>query len=360
MPGSRLAPFPLPSLAVVELTYRCTHACVFCSCPWEAPAGMAREAELSLADWRAALELLAARGVSRFAFTGGEPLLKEGALELLRHAAALDSVRLEAAEGAWVERRGPPELSLISNGSAVTAETLAVCCAHRVQLSLSLPGLATYRDHTGAGDPQVILDRFAEARALGVATVVNIAVTRRNLPELYATISAAFLAGAGQLLLNRFLPGGRGLKHAEWMLDADGVREMCDVAEQALTDANRTGTVGTELPRCVVDPARYRRLQVGTRCAAARGFFAVDPSGWVRVCNHSPIRLVRVEEVDRLRDHPYWRKFALQEYLPSACRDCRLAGACDAGCREAAHVTAGAPDGPDPLFQMAGCAPVPV
>ncbi len=358
--SSRLAPHPLPALAVLELTYRCTHACVFCSCPWEAPAGPAREAELSPAEWRAALEGLAARGVHRFAFTGGEPLLKEGALDLLRFAAGLECRRLEAAEGEWIERRGPPELSLISNGRAVTAETLAVCREHRVQLSLSLPGLATYRDHTGAGDPQSILDRFADARALGIATVVNIAVTRRNLPELYATISAAFLAGAGQLLLNRFLPGGRGLGHAEWMLDADGVRAMCDTAEQALTDAGRTGTVGTELPRCVVDPARYRRLQVGTRCAAARGFFAVDPSGWVRVCNHSPVRLVRVAEVDRLREQPYWRRFALQDYLPAACRDCRQAGACDAGCREAAHVTAGAPDGPDPLFQMPGCAPAPV
>ena len=26
----------LPSTAVLELTYRCNHECIFCSCPWYA------------------------------------------------------------------------------------------------------------------------------------------------------------------------------------------------------------------------------------------------------------------------------------------------------------------------------------
>ena len=30
----RLAPSFLPATAVLEMTYRCSHACLFCSCPW--------------------------------------------------------------------------------------------------------------------------------------------------------------------------------------------------------------------------------------------------------------------------------------------------------------------------------------
>ncbi len=55
--------------------------------------------------------------------------------------------------------------------------------------------------------------------------------------------------------------------------------------------AGRTGSVGTELPLCLIDKDRYTHLNVGTRCSAAKGFFVIDPSGYARVCNHSPVRL---------------------------------------------------------------------
>ena len=175
-----------------------------------------------------------------------------------------------------------------------------------------------------------------------------VTVTRKNLGELHATIAAAFLAGARQLLLNRFLPGGRGLEHAdELSLDRGQVRQMLDTAEEVLGDANRFGSVGTELPKCILDGARYERLHVGTRCSAAIDFFVIDPSGYVRACNHSPQRLNHVSEIDKVKTHPYWRRFTQKEYLPTACGGCASVGDCDGGCREAAHIVTGALDGPD-------------
>ncbi|HEY3444957.1 MAG TPA: hypothetical protein VGK67_01285 [Myxococcales bacterium] len=35
--ASRLAASFLPRTAVLEMTYRCNHVCLFCSCPWSAP-----------------------------------------------------------------------------------------------------------------------------------------------------------------------------------------------------------------------------------------------------------------------------------------------------------------------------------
>jgi radical SAM protein with 4Fe4S-binding SPASM domain len=177
-------------------------------------------------------------------------------------------------------------------------------------------------------------------------------VTRRNLPELYQTLSAAFLAGARQLLLNRFLPGGRGLFHRELLLDAGGVRQMLDTAEEALSDAGLFGSVGTELPRCVVDASRYKRLTVGTCCSAALGFFVIGPDGFMRVCNHSTVKLLPFREMDALPSHAYWRRFTLKEYLPRACHGCPQMGVCDGGCREAAHICGGAVDAPDPLLAL--------
>lgn len=57
---------------------------------------------------------------------------------------------------------------------------------------MCLPGLATPREHTGIGDPDRILGHFGAAKVPGLNTVVNIAVTNRNLPVIYQTIAVAF------------------------------------------------------------------------------------------------------------------------------------------------------------------------
>lgn len=350
---SILAPSFLPATAVLELTYRCDHACIFCSCPWEAPPPQGIEAspERPTSWWRWALGRLAELGVCDFAFTGGEPLLKEGALELLELAAGLRCQRIESVDGRLVRQETPPRLYLLSNGRRLDDEVLALCARHRINLSLSLPGLSTFAEHTGGGDPARVLDGFRRAKARGVPTTVGVTVTKRNLHELFETISEALLAGADDLLLNRFLPGGRGLQHeAELALRPEQIPEMLDCAEEVLTLSGRQGSVGTELPRCVLDPSRYRNLRVATRCSAARSFFVVGPSGYVRVCNHSPRRLTHLDAIDSLRDDPYWRTFALQDYLPDSCGGCQRRRSCDGGCREAAHVTTGRPDGADPLL----------
>jgi radical SAM protein with 4Fe4S-binding SPASM domain len=352
---SRLAPSFLPSTAVLEMTYRCNHRCLFCSCPWEDPAGgFQRLEEMSTDQWKALVGRLAAMGVTSFAFTGGEPLLKEGLWEIIEHAASCTAEHVETVDGSLRSRFGPPKLYLLSNGKLVDAGVLDQCRRLGVQLSMSLPGLATFGEHTGGGDPDQVLENFRAAAALGLPTVVGVTVTRRNLGELYQTIAAAFLAGARQLLMNRFLPGGRGLRYAERLsLDRGQITEMLDTAEAVLTDADRQGSVGTELPKCVVDLSRYRRLEVGTRCSAAIQFFVVDPSGYLRACNHSPVRLDHVDQLDALKTNPYWRRFTQKDYLPAACSGCRLTGSCDGGCREAAHIVTGSLTGVDPVLSKA-------
>ncbi|MDR0902935.1 MAG: radical SAM protein [Opitutaceae bacterium] len=342
----------LPATAVLEITRACNHRCVFCSCPWEAARlnGFESRAELSVDDWKAAIDMLCARGVGNIAFSGGEALLRKGIFEIIKHAAARTVTHIETRDGRLVRENRPPALFLISNGTVVTRETLLFLREHGVRLSMSLPGLATLPALTGIGDPDVILDKFRMARELGMRTVVNVTVTKQNLPELYQTISAAFLAGARQLLLNRFLPGGRGLFHRELLLDARDIRQMLDTAEAALADAGLFGSVGTELPKCLVDASRHKRLTVGTRCSAALDFFVIGPDGFARVCNHSTVKLLPFREMDALPAHPYWRRFTLKDYLPPACMACPQMGDCDGGCREAARICGGAPDSPDPLL----------
>jgi radical SAM protein with 4Fe4S-binding SPASM domain len=352
MSESRLARSFLPSTAVLEMTYRCTHECIFCSCPWDAPESQfERLPEMPIEEWRECVSRLCGLGVTSIAFTGGEPLAKQGIEGLIEHAARQTCEHVETRDGKLASWEAPPKLYLLSNGDVMTEDVLALCKRLDVNLSMSLPGLTTFAEHTGGRDPEHVLAWFRRAKEVGVRTTVGISVTARNLFELYETIGQALLAGADNVLLNRFLPGGRGLAHAEeLLLTREQVHEMLATAEEVLRTANRYGSVGTELPKCMLPDMAFERLQVGTRCSAATDFFVVDPSGYLRVCNHSPVRLPHWTKLDEVRDHPYWRRFALKDYLPRECAPCPEMGHCDAGCREAAHIYGGAVDALDPLL----------
>lgn len=72
-------------------------------------------------------------------------------------------------------------------------------------------------------------------------------------------------------------------------LSREQLNGMLDTAEEVLSYRKCYGYVGTEFPRCLIkDINKYRYLGIGTQCAAAKGFFAIDPSGQIRTCNHSP------------------------------------------------------------------------
>lgn len=270
----RLAPSFLPATAVLEMTYACNHRCIFCSCPWfNADNSFETAPEMKGKQWQQWIGMLCGMGVCNLAFTGGEPLLKKGLVKIIQYAANRTSEHIETVDGQLISRFAPPKLFLLSNGLAMNDAILAICRDYQIHLSLSLPGLATFKEHTGVDNARGILTWFEKAHAKGVSTTVGITVTRKNLGELYETIAAAFLAGADNLLLNRFLPGGRGLAY-ETALSLNGaeIKTMLDTAEEVLTTANRYGSVGTELPKCLVDVEKYKHLQVGTRCSAALDF----------------------------------------------------------------------------------------
>lgn len=330
------APSFLPSLAVLELTYLCNHQCRYCSCPWEYGDDFPILPEMDTEEWKSLIDKLCGLGVSSFGFTGGEPLLRRDCMEIVAYARKREVELVEEVDGILTARTVKPTVTLLSNGKTVTPRVLAELAELGVSISISLPGLSTYEWHTGHPGAEQILRLFEKARQAGVKTTANITVTARNLHELYETMGAAILAGADQVLLNRFLPGGRGLHHIdELSLGMEQLAEMVETAEDVLETSGVPGATGTEFPRCVQGLAELRRLHVGYRCSAVKNFFTVDPSGYLRVCNHSRVRVAHHTEWRRASSHPRWRSFALGTFpMPASCSGCEKRYDCDAGCPE--------------------------
>lgn len=350
---SVLAPSFLPATAVLEMTYNCNHQCLFCSCPWEAPESkFFRKEELNVDEWKKIIEKLVDNGILNIAFTGGEPLLKQGIEELFDFSSKLEAKHIITENEFLTEKKAPPKIYLISNGGLMNHKILELCKRYDIHLSMSLPGLLTYKFHTKSGKPENILYWFSEARKMNISTTVNITATKKNIHELYETISNALIAGADTLLLNRFLPGGRGLKYKnELFMSIEETNKMLEIAEEVLTKANRKGSVGTELPICLIeDYKKYKNLKVGTKCSAGLDFFAIDPSGYIRPCNHSATRLFHFSEYEKLKKDEYWKIFTQKKYRPEMCKKCEYQFICDGGCREAANICNGNINANDPLF----------
>ena len=326
-------PTILPNVAALELTYRCNHKCLFCSCPWEADEKYLKE-ELSYQEWTQIIDTLMSAGVSSFTLTGGEPLMRNDLKDIID----------------YILGRGAT-LNMISNGRKITDEFLDFIAERGVSICISIPGIETFVEHTGVDNVEHVLSLFEKTQARGIRTTANIAVTKKNLPELYENIAYALIKGADYVLLNRFLPGGRGLKNQEYLLSIEETNQMLDIAEEVLSKANKYGHVGTEMPLCAInDPDKYKHIRVSNLCSAAKGFCIIDPSGYLKVCNHSPIRVCRYDELDSLKDNAYWNAFRQRNYMPDMCQNCEKRDICDGGCREAAHVYHGSIDAPDPLF----------
>ncbi|HNW35166.1 MAG TPA: radical SAM protein, partial [Candidatus Ozemobacteraceae bacterium] len=115
----------VPRTAVLELTFRCNHRCVFCSVPWDNDDGRyERLTELSARDWMNCIDLLIGHGVTGLALSGGEPFLKDGfdeIVEHLRHARARHPVFDSFGHVTGYEEK-PFCVTLITNGGLVTRE----------------------------------------------------------------------------------------------------------------------------------------------------------------------------------------------------------------------------------------------
>ena len=324
----------LPDVVALELTYRCNHKCLFCSCPWEANDTY-KKSELSLQEWVNVIDNLIKNGVSTFTLTGGEPLMRNELREIID----------------IILSRGVT-LSIISNGREIDDDFLDFLAERKISISISLPGIETFVEHTGIDNVEHVLSLFEKTKTRGIKTTANIAVTKKNLPELYENIAYALIKGADYILLNRFIPGGRGLDNQEFLLSIDETNMMLDIAEEVLSKANRYGHVGTELPLCAIkNPTNYKYLQVSNLCAAAKGFFVVDPSGYIKVCNHSPQRICHYSELSSLNTNEYWNRFRNRNYIPNMCKNCDKIEMCDGGCRESAHVFYGSITDNDPIFE---------
>lgn len=180
----------------VSVTDRCDLRCRYCMT--EEMTFLPRSEVLALEEIALIAERFVARGVTKIRLTGGEPLVRRDALDLVR--------RLGRSVGA-----GLNELTLTTNGTrlATHAAALADAGVRRINVSLDSRDPEAFRHITRHGDVARVLDGIAAARSAGLDVKINmVAMKGLNEAEIPAMLDWTSAQGM-DLTLIETMPLGR-------------------------------------------------------------------------------------------------------------------------------------------------------
>jgi len=314
---------------IFEATQACNHDCLHCYNVWKCDQPYPR-GQLDTADTLKLIDRIIRQTRPRiFSFTGGEPLLRPDILQLIER----------------VKRRGIA-VNLLTNGSLLTDELIGDLIGAGVSL-FEIPLLSGDRDEHNYLTQSNSFDRVTEAlagiRLAGAQAVSVFVVTKRNWDHLHDMLRISFALSVNAVMVNRFNPGGSGLRHLDELLATpEQVAGALQVANEGVKEFGLPISVSVPIPPCLFDLKAYDRLTFGF-CAAGtdRAYYTFDPLGNVRMCNHSPTVLgnIRTEGFGRLVRSEAARAFNCE--VPPECAECGRVAECRGNCKAAAEQACG-------------------
>ncbi len=153
----------------ISITDRCDFRCVYCMS--EDMTFLPRAQILSLEEIYTLAKAFAELGVKKIRITGGEPLVRKGALELLHNIGQIDSLK---------------ELVITTNGSQLEsmAKDLKQAGVKRINISLDTLDADKFKAITRTGDLQQVLRGIKAAKAQGFERIKINAVILKNRNHL--------------------------------------------------------------------------------------------------------------------------------------------------------------------------------
>lgn len=313
----RYADWPLaaPVNITWEITHKCNLRCVHClsSSSEEGPD------ELTFEECKSIVDQLAKLKVFEINFGGGEPLLKDYFLPLLR----------------YIHTKGIVTC-ISTNGTVLTDEAVKVFTGSRlVNVQVSLDGATPEANDSirGQGTYRKIISGIGLLSGKGIPLSINTVVTAKNYTQLKQLKELAKSYQAN-LRVSRFRPSGRARESWDALrLDTEQLKEL-------------SAWLASE-PDILTGDSFFSISQSGRRemgldmCGACKMTACIDPGGSVYPCaflQDLPFRggNLREKTFKEIWDNaePFLR---LRNLEPSACRACPRLEKCRGGCPAVAY-----------------------
>jgi PqqA peptide cyclase len=326
---------PLGLLA--ELTYRCPLGCPYCSNPTSLRHDAA---ELTTNEWQRVIREAAELGVLHVHFSGGEPLLHPGLVELVAAA---------RAAGLYT--------NLLTSGipfSRAPAESLRAAGLDHVQLSLQ-------GDEAELADPiagrRSHVEKLAAARLireLGWPLTLNVVLHRTNVSRIPQLVALAEELDADRLELANVQFYGWAHRNRDVLLpNVAQLREAAACVADARTRLRGRLRIDYVLPDALAD--RPKPCMEGW----GRRYLTVNPQGDVLPCPTASC--IESLQFDNVRQHPLgwiWREssafnqFRGTAWMPEPCRSCDWRHTDFGGCRCQAALLTGDAANTDPACAL--------
>ena len=283
----------------LSLTDRCDLRCHYCL-PQQARF-MAKRDLLTIDELDRVGSAFVRLGVTKLRLTGGEPLVRPGAVDLARRL------------GRHLDGGGLSELVMTTNGTQLArhAEGLANAGIRRINVSLDHLDPAEYARITRGGRLAGVLEGIAAAQAAGIAVKINtVALACDNADILPDMARWAHGRGLAITFIEVMPMGEIGADRTDQHIPLDAVRAQLDAELGLQPLAKSTG-----------GPARYARTAGGGEI----GFITPISENFCGGCNR-----VRVDAGGQLhaclgRDENVDLKAALREHSDDAALDRAIA-----------------------------------
>ena len=213
----------------VSITDRCDFRCLYCM--GEEMTFLPRAQILSLEEIETVCRAFVELGVNKIRITGGEPLVRKGAVDLLGKLGRLPDLR---------------ELALSTNGSqlATTAQALKGCGVKRINISLDTLDQGLFRHMTRVGDLNVVLRGIDAALEAGFQRIkLNAVILKNRNHHEVANLVAFAVAKNIDISFIEEMPLGLVNSHnrAEEYYSSDQIRADLQQRYTLLPSADNTG-----------------------------------------------------------------------------------------------------------------------
>ena len=321
----------------VHLTNNCNLKCPYCYNKTDRETKIKLEKvgmvapTMSTDEFKRLIARLIECGVHRILFTGGEPLMRPDALELIQFARSLsETVNLE----------------LLTNAILITDEVAEVLCKNMSSVTISLDGhekhMHEYYRGKNTFEPTVrgIRRLVAKKKELGLAQpyiAIVPALTERNIINMKEIFEYSLDdLGANGLAPIIFQAGDHQEVNISQIPALDVYLEAMDRTSEYLKSRNvRNGNTG---------PADAPAIAPRNHCGVGHGEISIDPGGFVYPCqslHFDEFICGNVREYDIkaiFNESPVMKRMRSTTVDSVAvCTHCDLKYLCNSGCRATAY-----------------------
>ena len=304
-----------PSRMDLSLTYQCNNSCPQCYLKENKDA----KGTLETQQWKTVIDTLWEVGVPQVVFTGGECMLREDLVELVKYSKQFTT-------------------GIITNGTLLSSELASqLRDAHLdwIQITLEAASAAIHDDIQGRkGAWKETVAGIKNAVAAGLSVSVNATLSTKNAKELKKLIDFARKLNVRYVSTNAIINAGRGIAEKE----ESGLEEpeLRKILEDAKSYAESCGiTFNWFLPTCYknVNPVE---LGFGQRCCSACSVnMMIEPNGDVIPCQswtQQKLGNILSDPWEQIWDNSVAQDIRNHAFIEEECKGCEYLEVCQGAC----------------------------